>query len=136
MKKSLLVLVSLLAMSFGLFAQGVSDSDSIYDSEVFETEKTKTQIIIPKEQHLSDVTGSVKIEYMPMYDEVRIFYECMYVTYDRGEAMNTVLECLADFQNEQKYYGYKYLANGREKVYKGDRGRRKAQYFSYVKFYR
>ena len=33
-----------------------------------------------------------------MYDEVRIYYTTLYVTYDRGEAMNTVLACLQDFQ--------------------------------------
>ena len=119
-----------------MFAQGVSGNESHYDAETFEAEKTKIEIITPKEQHLSDQTASVKIEYMPMYDEVRIYYECMYVTYDRGEAMNTVLECLADFQTEHKYSSYRYLRDDKEKYFKDDRSRRKAQYISYVKFVR
>lgn len=136
MKKILLVLVAFMSVSFGMFAQGVSGNDSAYDPETFEEEKLKTEIIIPKDQHLSDSTGSVKIEYMPMYDEVRIYYECMYVSYDRGQAMNTVLECLADFQTEHKYIAYRYLRDDREKYFKDDRNRRKAQYISYVKFVR
>lgn len=138
MKKLLITLLTFITISFGIFAQGVSGngSDGGYDPEVFEEEKLKTEVIIPKEQHVYDNTASVKIEYMPMYDEVRIYYECMYVTYDRGEAMNTVLECLADFQTEHKYSSYRYLRDDKEKYFKDDRGRRKTQYISYVKFIR
>ena len=136
MKKLLIVFLAFITIGFSMFAQGVSGKESNYDAETFETEKTKTQVIVPKEQHIVDQTANVKLEYMPMYDEVRIYYECMYVTYDRGEAMNTVMECLLDFQKEHKYSGYKYLKDDREKYFKDDRNRRKAQYISYVKFYR
>ncbi|MBO4858589.1 MAG: hypothetical protein J5527_08745 [Treponema sp.] len=136
MKKLLIVFLAFITFGFSMFAQGVSGHDNNYDAETFETEKTKTQVIVPKEQHIVDQTANVKLEYMPMYDEVRIYYECMYVTYDRGEAMNTVMECLLDFQKEHKYSGYKYLKDDREKYFKDDRNRRKAQYISYVKFYR
>jgi len=136
MKKIILALILSITFGFGVFAQGVSGTNIPYDAETFESEKTKTEIIIPEEQHIVDQTASVKIEYMPMYDEARIYYECMYVTYDRGEAMNTVLECLADFQIEHKYSGYKYLRDDKEKYFKDDRNRRKAQYISYVKFTR
>ncbi len=136
MKKLLIVFLAFITIGFSMFAQGVSGHENNYDAETFETEKTKTQVIVPKEQHIVDQTANVKLEYMPMYDEVRIYYECMYVTYDRGEAMNTVMECLLDFQKEHKYSGYKYLKDDREKYFKDDRNRRKAQYISYVKFYR
>lgn len=136
MKKFIIVLVTFITFSFGMFAQGVSGNENNYDAETFETQKTTTEIIVPKEQHIVDQTANVKIEYMPMYDEVRIYYECMYVTYDRGEAMNTVMECLLDFQKEHKYSGYKYLKDDKEKYFKDDRNRRKAQYISYVKFHR
>ena len=136
MKKLLIVFLAFITFGFSMFAQGVSGRDSNYDAVTFETEKTKTQVIVPKEQHIVDQTANVKLEYMPMYDEVRIYYECMYVTYDRGEAMNTVMECLLDFQKEHKYSGYKYLKDDKEKYFKDDRNRRKAQYISYVKFYR
>ena len=137
MKKIILAILISITIGFGVFAQGVSGTNSdIYDAETFEAEKTTTQIIIPSEQHTVDQTATVKIEYMPMYDEARIYYECMYVTYDRGEAMNAVLECLDDFRIEHKYNVYRYLKDDKEKFFKDDRGRRKAQYNSYVKFYR
>ena len=138
MKKIFLLTVAML-FSACLFAQGVTGrgaSEDITDAETFEAEKTKTEIIIPKDFHSKDTSASVKIEYSPMYDEVRIYYECMYVTYDRGEAMNAVLECLDDFRVEHKYNVYRYLKDDKEKFFKDDRGRRKAQYNSYVKFYR
>ncbi len=137
--KKIFLLTAAMLFSACLFAQGVTGrgaSEDITDAETFEAEKTKTEIIIPKDFHSTDTSASVKIEYSPMYDEVRIYYECMYVTYDRGEAMNAVLECLDDFRVEHKYNVYRYLKDDKEKFFKDDRGRRKAQYNSYVKFYR
>ncbi len=137
--KKIFLLTAAMMFSACLFAQGITGrgaSDDITDAETFEAEKTKTEIIIPKDFHSKDTSASVKIEYSPMYDEVRIYYECMYVTYDRGEAMNAVLECLDDFRIEHKYNVYRYLKDDKEKFFKDDRGRRKAQYNSYVKFYR
>ena len=137
--KKIFLLTAVMLFSACLFAQGVTGrgaSEDIIDAETFEAEKTKTEIIIPKDFHSKDTSASVKIEYSPMYDEVRIYYECMYVTYDRGEAMNAVLECLDDFRVEHKYNVYRYLKDDKEKFFKDDRGRRKAQYNSYVKFYR
>ena len=137
--KKIFLLTAAMMFSACLFAQGVTGrgaSEDITDAETFEAEKTKTEIIIPKDFHSKDTSASVKIEYSPMYDEVRIYYECMYVTYDRGEAMNAVLECLDDFRIEHKYNVYRYLKDDKEKFFKDDRGRRKAQYNSYVKFYR
>ena len=137
--KKIFLLTAAMLFSACLFAQGITGrgaSDDITDAETFEAEKTKTEIIIPKDFHSKDTSASVKIEYSPMYDEVRIYYECMYVTYDRGEAMNAVLECLEDFRVEHKYNVYRYLKDDKEKFFKDDRGRRKAQYNSYVKFYR
>jgi predicted small secreted protein len=137
--KKIFLLTAAMLFSACLFAQGVTGrgaSEDITDAETFEAEKTKTEIIIPKDFHSTDTSASVKIEYSPMYDEVRIYYETMYVTYDRGEAMNAVLECLDDFRVEHKYNVYRYLKDDKEKFFKDDRGRRKAQYNSYVKFYR
>ncbi|MCQ2590317.1 MAG: hypothetical protein MJ179_07830 [Treponema sp.] len=136
MKKILISLSVALAVALALFAQEIPQSDYQPTQEEFETQIAKTETIIPKNQHLTNETGSVRIEYQPIYDEVRIYYDCMYVTFDRGEAMNTVLECLADFQKEHKYFGYRYMAEDRTRFYKDDNGRRKAQYISYVKFSR
>lgn len=136
MKKLLISLSVLATVCFALFAQEIPKSDYQPTQDEFESLKTKIEVIIPKDQHVSDETASVRIEYQPIFDEVRIYYECMYVTFDRGEAMNTVIECLADFQKEHKYFNYRYLAEDRERFFKDDKGRRRAQYISYVKFSR
>ena len=136
MKKHLLSISFLAVICLALFAQEIPGGDNTKTEEEMETQKLVTEVIIPKDQHLYDETASVKIEYMPLYDEVRIYYECMYVTYDRGEAMNTVLECLADFQKEHKYFDYRYLSNDRERFFKDDNGRRKAMFISHVKVLR
>ena len=138
MKKIFLISV-ILMLGAGLFAQGITgrgSSEDYGDIEQFEANKLKTEVIVPKNFHSEDTTASVRIEYQPIHDEVRIYYECMYVTYDRGEAMNAVLECLNDFQIEHKYNLYKYLRDDKESFKKDDKGRRKAVYFSHVKFYR
>ena len=139
MKKIILVLSAMLIAGACLFAQGITgrgSSEDYGDIEQFEANKTKTEIIIPKEIHSTDSTASVRIEYQPIHDEVRIFYECMNVTYDRGEAMNAVLECLDDFRVEHKYNYYRYLKDDKESFKKDEKGRRKAIYTSLVKFYR
>ena len=137
--KKIFTFAAVMMLGACLFAQGITGrgaSEDIIDAETFEEQKTKTEIIIPKDFHTTDSTASIKIEYSPMYDEVRIYYECMYVTYDQGQAMNAVLECLEDFRVEHKYNNYRYLKDNKTKYFKDDRGRSKAQYYSYLKFYR
>ena len=123
MKKFLISLSVVAAVCLALFAQEIPQSDYQPADYDFEAQKTKTEIIIPKDQHLTNETGSVKIEYL-------------YVTFDRGEAMDTINECLADFQKEHKYFGYRYLTEDRTRFFKDEKGRRKAQYISCVEFTR
>ena len=135
--KKILILFSLLAVVSSLFfAQSDATEDDIFAQEKYELEKVKTSIIIPENQHCTDKNASVKIEYSPIYDEVRIYYETLYVTYDRGEAMNTVMAVLQDFQKENKYYSYKYLKPESHKHFRDDRGQRKVQWSAYLKFSR
>lgn len=139
MKKIILMISAILLLGTCLVAQGITGrgaTEDYGDAELFEANKTKTEVIIPKEIHSSDSTASVRIEYQPIHDEVRIYYECMGVTYERGEAMNAVLECLNDFRVEHKYNYYRYLKDDKESFKKDDKGRRKAIYTSLVKFYR
>lgn len=131
MKKGLLVLFSLFFVLGASFAQdmsGIIDDANKVD--------LSTKIITPKEQHTTDKTASIKIEYIPMVDEVRIYYTSMYVTYDAGEAMNSIQGCLKDFTKEYQYYSYKYLERDRERYFKNERGFNMAQYVSHVKFMR
>lgn len=131
MKKGLLVLFSLFFVLGASFAQdmsGIIDDANKVD--------LSTKIITPKDQHTTDKTASIKIEYIPMVDEVRIYYTSMYVTYDAGEAMNSIQACLKDFTKEYQYYSYKYLERDRERYFKNERGFNMAQYVSHVKFMR
>ena len=109
-------------------------AEESYDNRGYDSKTVRT--IVPENPHTTDKTASVKIEYTPMYDEVRIYYTSMYVTYDKGEAMNTVMACLQDFMKDNQYYHYTYLARDREKYFKNDRGYSMAQYMSYVKMTR
>lgn len=97
------------------------------------------KVVVPENQHINEQntkTAKVKIEYIPMTDEARIYYTDMYVTYDSGDAMNAVLGCLEDFTKQNKYYHYRYMDRDRERYYKDDRGISWAQYMSHVKFTR
>ena len=137
--KKIFILSAVLVLGAVLFAQGITgrgSTEDYGDIDYFEANKTKTEVIIPKETHSTETTATIRIEYQPIHDEVRIYYECMNVTYDRGQAMNAVLECLEDFRLEHKYNVYRYLRDDKESFKKDEKGRRKAIYFSHVKFYR
>ncbi|MCQ2591194.1 MAG: hypothetical protein MJ188_00290 [Treponema sp.] len=131
-------LLFLLLFSFGtaLFAQEAGSIRTSSNIDEAGTQAINAEIIIPEDQHLFDMSANVKIEYSSSNDEARIFYECLYITYDRGDAMSTTVQCLADFQDEKNYYGYKYLSNNKETFFKDSKGHRYVQYISYVKFYR
>jgi hypothetical protein len=73
---------------------------------------------------------------MPMHDELRIYYDTLFVTFDTGEAMNTVMACLQDFVKENKYFNYKYMEQDKTKPYKGDRDQRRVVYSSHIKLIR
>ena len=131
MKKGFLVLFSLFFCFGSLFAQdlsGIVDNANKVD--------LSTKFITPKDQHTADKTATVKIEYMPMVNELRIYYTSMYVTYDAGEAMNSIQACLKDFIKEHQYYNYKYMERDRERYFKNERGFNMAQYVSHVQLIR
>ncbi|MCR5496118.1 MAG: hypothetical protein K6F15_10835 [Treponema sp.] len=135
MKKSLAIIFSLLFVITGhAFAQ--SNVSALPDDEV--KVDLSAREYTPENQHLDkeDKTGKIRIKYIPMVDEVRIYYTTMYVTYDPGKAMNAVLGCLEDFTKENKYYHYKYMEKDRERFYKDSRGIGWAEYSSHVKFSR
>ena len=135
MKKSLALIFSLLFVISGhAFAQ--SNVSALPEDEV--KVDLSAREYTPENQHLDkdDKTGKIRIKYVPMVDEVRIYYTTMYVTYDAGKAMNAVLGCLEDFVKENKYYHYKYMEKDRERYYKDSRGIGWAEYSSHVKFSR
>ena len=136
MKKLMLVLIGLSMFAVSAFAiTGDAINNDYETAERYEQEKTKTETIIPKDQHIEDKYASVKLEYNPMYDEVRIYYTTSSASFDRGQAMNTVLQCLNDFRKEHKYIDYRYLQEPKEKSFidKESKPKKKyTQYFCYV----
>ncbi len=129
MKKIFAVIVALMCFS------GLAFSDEVADL-LKEPQDSLTRTITPEEQHVTNKTAKVQIEYTPLTDEVHIYYTCMAVSYDQGEAMNSVLACLQDFQKQNQYYSYKYLKRDSIKYFKDERNLKWATYSSYVKFYR
>ncbi len=129
MKKIFAVIAALMCFS------GYAFSDEVEDL-LKQPQDTLTRTITPEEQHVTNKTAKVQIEYTPLTDEVHIYYTCMAVSYDQGEAMNSVLACLQDFQKQNQYYSYKYLKRDSIKYFKDDKNLKWAAYSSYVKFYR
>ena len=138
MMKKILTLLTVFAVLMGaVFAETIGDNpEDPFERERFEREKLTTQIIVPEDQHCTDKNASVKIEYQPMHDELRIYYETVFVTYDDGEAMNTVMAVLQDFIKKEKYYNYRYMEKDKKKSFKDERNQRKTVYSSHVKLSR
>ena len=142
--KKILALFTVFAVLMGsVFAQTIGDNpDDPFERERFEKEKltTQTSMMDLNDIGLSaseiDKNATVKIEYQPMHDELRIYYETLMVTFDKGEAMNTVKACLEKFIKDNKYYNYKYMESDKTKSIKDDRGQRKTIYSSHIKLIR
>jgi len=93
-----------------------------------------TRTIVPEEQHVSRKTAKVSLDYTPLTDEVVAYYTDLAVSYDRGEAMNSIIECLVDFQKQNGYLSYKYLRSEKVKYFKDDKGLKWARHEQRVKF--
>ncbi|MGI5058603.1 hypothetical protein [Treponema pectinovorum] len=97
----------------------------------------ETVTIVPEDQHVTNKTAKVQLEYTPLTDEVRLYYTCHAVAFDQGEAMNTALAVLKDFQEQNNYFSYKYMKRDSVKYYKDEKtGFKWAMYQSYVRFQR
>ena len=130
MKKIFAVITAMLCLTGAVFADEVEDL-------LKEPVGNEIQTIIPEDQHVTNKTAKVRLEYTPLTDEVRLYYTCAAVQFDQGEAMNTALAVLKDFQEKNQYYSYKYMRRDSVKYYKDEKtGFKWAQYFSYVRFQR
>lgn len=130
MKKFFAVITAMLCLTGAVFADEVEDL-------LKEPVGNEIQTIIPEDQHVTNKTAKVRLEYTPLTDEVRLYYTCAAVQFDQGEAMNTALAVLKDFQEKNQYYSYKYMRRDSVKYYKDEKtGFKWAQYFSYVRFQR
>jgi hypothetical protein len=130
MKKFFAVITAMICLTGAVFADEVEDL-------LKEPVGNEIQTIIPEDQHVTNKTAKVRLEYTPLTDEVRLYYTCAAVQFDQGEAMNTALAVLKDFQEKNQYYSYKYMRRDSVKYYKDEKtGFKWAQYFSYVRFQR
>lgn len=142
--KKILALLTVFAVLMGsVFAQTIGDNpDDPFERDRFEKEKLTTQTSTMDLNNVGlsaseiDKNATIKIEYQPMHDELRIYYETLLVTFDKGEAMNAVKACLEKFIKENKYYNYRYMENDKTKNLKDDRGQRKTIYSSHIKLIR
>lgn len=152
MKKYIVAAAAALLVYFGALAQDAAPAaeeraesavkiDNLEALRADEQEAKKTQVITLTnpypELHPSTSNVTVEINFIPLSDEVRIYYRCMAVSYKPGEAMNTVMACLQDFQKANGYYSYKYQQADKESVKKDKtNGMKMAEYYSRVKYFR
>ena len=139
MKKIFAILVCMATMSF-VFAQDATTEELINPKDPMD--KT-VQIIVPENQRITTnpETGkpkpaSVKIEFMQNYDDVHVYYSCLDVAFDKGDAMVTIADVLEDFKVQHDYKKYTYLKRDKTRHYKDERGIKMAEMLSWVKFYR
>jgi len=139
MKKIFTILVCMATMSF-VFAQDATTEELVNPKDPMD--KT-VQIIVPENQRITTnpETGkpkpaSVKIEFMQNYDEVHVYYTCLDVAFDKGDAMVTIADVLEDFKVQHDYKKYTYLKRDKTRHYKDERGIKMAEMLSCVKFYR
>ena len=127
----------ILAITMALFcAAGMVFADDVDDYLKQQEVNNKTITIVPKDQHQDGVkTAKVQLEYTPSTHEVHIYYDCLAVSYDQGAAMNTILECLKDFQDQNmQYESYRYMRKDSVKYYNDERKIKWARYHSWVEF--
>ena len=131
MKKLFTVAVFLFCLTGVTFAQPFGEEGFAKELD------QQSLIIVPENQHVTNKTAKVDLEYWPGTDKLRLYYTCHAVAFDQGEAMNTAIAVLKDFQEQNGYYSYKYLTRDSIKYYKDEKtGFTSARYFSYVKLAR
>lgn len=142
MKKIITIFSALMCFSVALlFAQNNTETKQAFDLLKSE-EDSLTRDIVPERQHTlkadgtENKTAKVRLEYTPITGEVRLYYTCLAVTFDAGDAMNTALAVYEDFATDNQYKHYKYMQKDKTRYYKDENGLRMAEYRSYVVFTR
>ena len=146
--KKILTLLAVFTVLFGsLFPETIGDNpEDPFERDRWEKEKLTTQVYnfelktghdeLGLKEIDIDKNATIKAEYIPMHNELRIYYETLYVTFDKGEAMNAVMAYIQKFVKDNKYYNYKYMEDDKVKYFKDDRKQRKAMYSSHIKLIR
>jgi len=137
MKKFLAIAAAMFCLSGVVFADEVSDAlDIIKPEPSKETVKIVPENQYPELHPTAKSSAQVYIEYVPLTNEVHIYYTCNMAAFDQGEAMNTVMAILQDFQKDNGYYKYKYLHKDKVKYFRDEANLKKATYSSNVVFSR
>ena len=131
MKKLIAIVAALFCFTGISFAEELDELTKDKQAELM-----VTRTIVPEDQHTTNKTAKVQIDYTPLTDEAHVYYTCIAVSYDQGEAMNTVMACMQKFVKDNKYYNYKYMQDDRVKYFRDDRGQRRAMYSSHIKLIR
>ncbi|MCR5613962.1 hypothetical protein [Treponema sp.] len=139
MKKFFAILACVAAVSC-FYAQEASTEELVNPKNPMDRTVT---VIVPENQRITvnPETGkqkpaSVKLEYLENYDEVHVYYTCLDVAFDKGDAMVTIADVLEDFQKEHGYVRYSYLRRDKTRHYKDERGIKMGEMLCIVKFYR
>lgn len=124
-----------------LHAQAAVDIDSLLGTDRYADRTTRTITIEDKYADVHPTAPSVKItiEYTPLTNEVRLFYECLASNFEIGEAMNTAISVFTDFAADYGYKRYYYKEKDRTRYFRNQSSEeniRMAQYTSHVYFTR
>jgi|SRR5574344_984269 hypothetical protein len=144
------IIVILAAMTFAmgcLFAQDAATTTTTTDNKELRAELTNAATpdistrVIEVEDKYADVhpkAMSVKLqmEYTPLTGDVNFYYTCMAASFDQGEAMNTAIEVLKEFQDENQYLRYTYKSKDKVRYFKDGRDVKMAEYRAMVTFTR
>ena len=139
MKRIALLILSCFLFAGSVFADEVQDliepPKIDLSKEIITYDNAKIRSEIYKGEY-SDKTSTIRVEYIPMVDEARIYYNTMYVNYDTGVAMEVVRAAIEYFVKSKQYRNFNYLDRYRERYYKGNRGFNMAEYSQHIKLVR
>jgi len=86
--------------------------------------------------HPKATNVDLKLEYTPLTGDVVFSYTCMAASFDAGEALDTSILVLKEFETENQYYKYTYIKKDKVKYFKDGRDVKMVTYKSYVAFSR
>lgn len=145
MKKIITILAVTAFVLTGVFAEDAATTDTSNKETRAELANAATPDIATRVLELEDkypelhpkaTNVKLEIEYTPLTGEVNFYYTCMAASYDQGEAMNTAIAMLKDFQADNQYMHYTYRAKDKTKYFKDGRDVKMTTYKSSVIFTR
>ena len=140
--KKIVSILAMFALAAGVaFAEAPASVNTTARSDATEVSSdTKTRTIEVEDTytdlHPTATTVKLELEFTPLTGEVYFYYTCMAASYDQGEAMNTAIAVLQDFQADNQFTHYKYQSKDKTKYFKDGRDVKMVTYRSSVIFTR